>query len=122
MSAAVKLSSKMPGDFETNGIDQHAGTLVDRGLGTEDNTLMVAVVWLDTASVQIDADSGDHVPTIRVRRIEPLGDVDAVSATIRDLVQEAVAKRTGRTPIPFDVGEIVEGHDPDQLQIGGDEA
>lgn len=113
MSAAVKLSSKMPGDFETNGIDAQAGHLVD-----EPDELRIAVIWYDTQKVTIDTDSGDHVPTIRVRRIEPLGTADAVSSAIRDAVQEAVGKRTGRTPIPFDIGEIVEGgYDPDQLSI-----
>jgi len=112
MSAVVKLAAMLPGDFETNGIDQHVGRLLEHP-----DRLMVAVVWLDTKSVRIDTDSGDHIPTVRVRRIEPLGDVDKVSPKIRELVQAAVQERTGRTPIPFDVGEIAEGHDPDQLEL-----
>lgn len=112
MSAVVKLAAALPGDFETNGLDQHVGRLLD-----EPDRLMVAVVWLDTKSVRIDTDSGDHIPTVRVRRIEPLGDTDMVSKTIRDAVQDAITKRTGRTPIPFDIAHIVEGHDPDQTTL-----
>lgn len=115
MSAIVKLATALPGDFETNGLDQHVGRLLD-----EPDKLMVAIVWLDTKSVRIDTDSGDHIPTVRVRRIEPLGDAADVSAEIRDLVQDAVRKRTGRTPIPFELGEIREGDDPDQLAIDDD--
>lgn len=112
MSAVVKLSSKLPGDFETNGIDAQAQELLDRP-----KDLVVAVVWLDVQKILEDVDSGEQVPVIRVRRIEPLGEVGAVSQAIRDSVQEAVAKRTGRSPIPFDIAEVVEGHDPDQLSI-----
>ena len=113
MSAAVKLSTKMPGDFETNGVDAIAGRLVD-----DPDTIRIAVVWFDVQKTVIDTDSGDHVPTIRVRRIEPLGDADQVSAAIRDAVQSAVKERTGRTPIPFESGEVLEGYDPDQPELG----
>ena len=116
MSAVVKLAAQLPGDFETNGLDAQASLLLD---GPKE--LLVAVVWLDVAKVTEDVDSGDRVPTVRVRRIEPLGDVGDVSDAVRDLVGTAVSKRTGRAPIPFDIAEVVEGYDPDQLSIGGDE-
>lgn len=112
MSAVVKLSSALPGDFETNGLDAQAARLLD-----EPKELMIAVVWLDTAKVIENVDDDTRVPVARIRRIEPLGDVGDVSQAVRDLVQEAVGKRTGRTPIPFDIAEVVEGHDPDQLSI-----
>lgn len=116
MSAVVKLSTKLPGDFETNGLDAHVEDLVENP-----ETLRLAVVWFDTQKVVVDTDSGNHIPTVRVRRFEPLGEADDVSAAIRDAVQAAVQKRTGRTPIPFDVAEVLEGHDPDQLSIEDDE-
>lgn len=112
MSAVVKLSSRMPGDFETNGIDAHAARLVEHP-----DDLLVCVVWVDTQRVVIDTDSGDKIPTIRVRRIEPLGEVGDVSAAIRDAVQIAVRTRTGRTPMPFELGGVEEGFDPDQESI-----
>lgn len=112
MSAVVKLSSKLPGDFETNGLDAQAGDLVDNP-----SDLRLGVVWYDVAKVTVDTDTSDHIPTVRVRRFEPLGAADDVTQAIRDAVQEAVQQRTGRTPIPFDVAEVVEGYDPDQLAI-----
>lgn len=113
MSAVVKLSSAMPGDFETNGLDQHVDWLLDNP-----KDLMVCAVWIDVKSVIVDTDSGDHIPTVRVRRIEPLGEVGAVSEKIREAIQDAVEKRTGRTPIPFDIAEVTEERYSDTLPDG----
>lgn len=108
MSAVVKLSSKMPGDPETNGVDAQAVQLVD-----DPEQLRCAVIWYDAGKVTIDTDSGDHIPTIRVRRIEPIGNVEAVPSEVQRLVAEAVEKRTGRTPLPFDTAEVREELDYD---------
>lgn len=112
MSAVVRLASKMPGDPETNGVDALRPDL----LGTPDE-LRVALVWFDVAKVTIDTDTDEHVPTIRVRRIEPLGTIEDVDPVVRDAVQTAVEKRTGRKPIPFGLVEVEETYDPDQLTI-----
>lgn len=98
MSDRVKLSSKLEGNEETNGLDAIAGKLVE-----DPATIRVALVWLDVPQVVVNTDSGAHVPTVRVRRIEPLGDVDDVSAAVRKLAADAHEARTGRTPLPFDV-------------------
>lgn len=113
MSAVVKLSSKLPGDFEVNGIDALAADLTDNP-----KNVRIGVIWFDTARVVVDTDTGEHVPTIRVRRIEPLGDADEVSEAIRDAVGVAMEKRTGRTPIPFDVVAITEEAWSDSLPEG----
>ena len=112
MSAVVKLASKLAGDFEVNGLDQTVEDLLDRP-----KQLRVAVVWYDVVKVIEDVPTGEHVPTIQVRRIEPLGDSGDVTESIKKHVNDAIAKRTGRTPIPWDIVEVVEGHDPDQLAI-----
>lgn len=116
MSALVKLSPKLPGDYETNGVDQIAADLVD-----EPAAVRIGIVWFDTARVIVDTDSDDHIPVVRIRRIEPLGLVEEASAAVRDAVQAAVQKRTGRTPIPFGLVEVDGGHDPDQLQLDEDD-
>lgn len=103
MSAVVKLASGMPGDFEMNGVDAMNAELVD-----DPKTLRMAVVWFDVKEVKVDTDSGDHVPTIRVRRIEPLGNADAVTTTVKEEVAKAIEARTGRTPVPFDIVEVTE--------------
>jgi hypothetical protein len=115
MSALVKLSSKLPGDYETNGVDQIAADLVD-----DPRAVRIAVVWFDTQRTIVDTDTDEHVPVIRVRRFEPLGLVEDVGPEVRDAVQAAVERRTGRAPIPFADLEGTSNGDPDQLELDGD--
>lgn len=96
MSAVVKLSSKMPGDAETNGLDAQSTALI-----LDPKQLRCAVVWYDTQRVVHDTDSGADVPTIRLRRFEPIGDAGDVPQTVQDAVAVAMEERTGRTPLPF---------------------
>jgi hypothetical protein len=110
MSAVVKLSSKMPGDPEINGLDAMVTDLL-----TDPEEIIVGVVYLDVAKIQRDIDSGDEIPTVRVRRIEPLGSIHDVSQAVRDAVAEAEAERTGRTPIPFEIVEVGEHAHSDTL-------
>lgn len=103
MSATVKLSAALPGDYEVNGLDQHAEWMVENP-----KDAMLALCWIDTVKVTVDTDSGAHIPTARIRRIEPLGAVGEVSDAVQTLAGEAFEKRTGRRPIPFDVVEVTE--------------
>lgn len=105
MSARVKLSGKLAGNEETNGLDAIAGQLVDEA-DEGGAPIRVALVWFDVERVTLDVDSGAHVPTVRVRRIEPLGVVGDVPDAVRKLAQDAHEQRTGRTPLPFDDVEV----------------
>ena len=98
MSAVVRLSSKLAGDEETNGLDALAGDLVDNP-----DILRVAIVIFDAAKVTYDTDTHAHLPTVRLRRFEPVGTVTDASKAIRVALAEAAEKRTGRTPLPIDV-------------------
>jgi hypothetical protein len=98
MSALVRLGAKMPADIDTNGLDD----LVDE-LTSEPSTIRVAVCWFDVSKITLDTDSDAHIPTVRIRRFEPLGTVDAVDPAIVTAVQSAHQQRTGREPLPFDV-------------------
>lgn len=115
MSAVVKLSTKLPGDPATNGCDAQRDDLVDNP-----DELRCAVVWYDTAKVTIDTDTDEHVPTIRLRRIEPIGLVGDVDPGVRAAVEQAVEKRTGRKAIPFSIVEVDDDGaygDPQQLGL-----
>lgn len=111
MSAFVKLSTQLPGDPETNGVD----ALVD-ALVSDPRTIRYAVVWFDVSKVTEVTDTDENVPTIRVRRIEPIGVASHVAPEIAEVVAVAVEERTGRRAIPFEIVEVGEG-DPDQLTI-----
>jgi hypothetical protein len=114
MSAFVRLSTKLPGDPETNGVDALADVLVD-----DPATIRYAVVWFDVAKVTAETDTGDLIPTIRVRRIEPIGTAAHVDPAIADAVAAAVEDRTGRKAIPFAIVEVetTEAVDPDQMTL-----
>jgi hypothetical protein len=103
MSAVVKLGSALPGDVETNGLDQQAEWLIEHP-----KDAVLALVWLDVKEIKVDTDTGAQIPTVRVRRIEPLGEVGDMSDAIVKLAGDAFEKRTGRRPIPFDVVEVTE--------------
>lgn len=105
MSARVKLSGRLAGNEETNGLDAIAGQLVEEAESGE-APIRVALVWFDVEKVTLDVDSGAALPTVRVRRIEPLGVVGDVPEAVRTLAQDAHEKRTGRTPLPFDDVEV----------------
>jgi hypothetical protein len=99
----VKLSAALPGHPDTNGVDDIATDLVDNP-----ETIRIGIVWFDVAKVTIDTDTGDHIPTVRVRRIEPVGDVTTVPDQLRAIVDQALEARTGRTPLPFDMVDGVQ--------------
>lgn len=121
MSASVKLGTRMPADVEVNGIDALRADLVEKP-----DVLRVCVVWVDVQKVTIDTDTDEHVPTVRVRRIEPVGLVGDVDPGIASAVEAAVEKRTGRKALPFGTVEVDDGGAygdgiPGQLTIDGDE-
>lgn len=106
MSAAVKLSTKLPGDETINGIDHWRQKLVH-----DPEELVVAIVYLDVQKITVNTDDGTEIPTVRVRRIEPLGPISSISDTVRAAVAAAEEERTGRKALPFEIVEAGEyGH------------
>lgn len=119
MSALVKLSAKLPGNPEINGLDPLADDLA-----TNPDQITVAIVWLDVSQVTRKTDELTTVPTVRIRRIEPIGPVASVPHEIQQLAAELEQRRTGRRPLPFGEIEAIHGeqieedsyqHDPDYL-------
>lgn len=97
MSAKVKLSSKLPGDDAVNGIDSTVEELL-----TTPEKVRVGIIYYDVKRVVHDVPTGADVPTIEIRRVEPIGAVDEVSVEIREAFLRHVEKRTGKQPLPFD--------------------
>lgn len=104
MSAVVRLSSKLPGEEEINGLDHLASSLLDNP-----HQVLVAICWLDVPKITEDTDKEERVPTIRVRRIEPIAAVDKVPDEIIKLAAELHEARTGRRALPFDVLDVKDG-------------
>ena len=68
MSAKVRLSSKLPGEPEINGLDELSATLAE-----DPHQIICALVFLDVPKVTIDTETDAEIPTVRIRSIEPLG-------------------------------------------------
>lgn len=109
MSAIVKLAARLPGDAEINGLDSIRDQLLE-----EPSRLAVALVWFDVARVTHDTDSGTDVPTVRVRRVEPVGTLEQTPTHLQKLAEELFEKRTGRRALPFDI--VVGDQDADDEQ------
>ncbi len=113
MSDTVKLSSRLPGDPEINGLDARADELL-----SDPEELLVAIVYLDCGRAIENFDEGTRVPVARVRRIEPLGGLADVPQAVRDAMAAAESERTGRPAIPFGTVEVGEHAYGDELPEG----
>lgn len=101
MSAVVRLAGRLPGDIEINGLDSIADELCARP-----DDVVVALVWFDVSKVTRDVDSHTDVPTVRVRRVEPLGGVADIASSLTAMAEKAFEERTGRKALPFDQLEL----------------
>ena len=100
MSASVRLAAKLEGN-ELNGLDHIAHDLCQ-----EPEQVILALVWLDVSKITTDVDSGAELPTVRVRRVEPVGALAEVPKAVKDLAEKLFEKRTGRVALPL---EDIEG-------------
>jgi hypothetical protein len=94
----AKLAGKLPAG-DRNGLAAVAGELVENP-----EKVHVAIVLLDTLKITQDVDSGDVVPTARLRRIEVIKDPKDGHA-MRRLLQREWERRTGKTVLPFELEE-----------------
>lgn len=101
VSKSVKLAGRLPGSTENNGLLSVVQELIDSPKADR-----MFVVWADVLKITEDVETGDHVPTLRVKRIEPMGEVDAASQALRELVMQAAEARLGHTPLPFDETDV----------------
>lgn len=100
MSEKVKLSSKLPGGEEWNGLDDYADDI------RADHTLMLGCwVVLDVPSQTVNFDKGTTTPTVRVRQIEVLTTDGSVPEVLRDVLEAAFSERTGKQMLPLDQAE-----------------
>jgi hypothetical protein len=115
MSALVKLGTKLPGDRSINGLDDIADDLV-----SHPDAVRVCVVWVDVEKITSNVDEAVDVPTVRVRRILPLGLADAVPDSLQKAILKADEDRLGMSPLPFDEVES-SGASKDSAQLGFDD-
>lgn len=92
----VNVSGALP-EGDGNGLNA-----IIRDMMEEPKKLHVAIVILDVKKITRDTDTGQAVPTARLRRIEVL-DNDEDRKVAERLMRRALDKRTGREALPYDL-------------------
>jgi hypothetical protein len=89
----IKLASTLP-KGEANGLGPIVLDLVE-----DPARFKVLMAIVDCKQITTNADTGEVVPTVRIRRIEAVLDGDL--STARFLMERALERRTGRTMLPL---------------------
>jgi hypothetical protein len=113
----TNLASNLP-KGDANGLNALSADLV-----ASPHDIHVVVALIDCKKTTVDNDTGEVVPTARVRRIEAITQADRDLAA--KMLRRAMEKRTGKTVLPFDLEEDMRAAfgnvDPDTGEIlGGD--
>lgn len=95
----IKLASALP-KGTANGLDPIVADLCDQ---PENTQVVIAIV--DCKEIKTDTDTGEIIPTMRIRRVEAITGPDA--QTVRRMFHRATERRTGREALPF--GLVEEG-------------
>lgn len=93
---SAKLGSRLP-EGSANGLSAIADGMVE-----EPDRVWVIVALIDTAKLTHNVDSGDIVPTARIRRIEAITDLPD-GHKLRQLLRRAWERRTGKDVLPLDL-------------------
>lgn len=95
-----KLAARLPSGSK-NGLASIAEELV-----ANPEKVHVVLMLVDCSKITSDVDSGDVIPTARIRRIEPITDgVDG--HRLRQILRRAWERRTGKDVLPLDLEDDV---------------
>ncbi len=94
------LSGALP-KGDANGLGPIVRTLID-----EPHRFHVVMAIIDCKSLATNFDTGDVVPTARIRRIEVMLPQDLTGA--QRLMRRALEHRTGRTVLPLDLEDDIQ--------------
>jgi len=97
MSAKVKLSSKLPGEEAINGLDGIVKDMLE-----VPEKVRVSLVWHNVSDIREKVATGEHIPTIEVRKWLPIGAADAIPQELVEFALKKDAERLGKEPLPFD--------------------
>lgn len=94
----TKLAAKLP-TGDANGLAAIATEMLDNP-----EQVHVVIALVDCSKITTDTDSGDVVPTARIRRIEAIKDPND-GRKMRSLLRREWERRTGKTVLPFEMEE-----------------
>ena len=92
----IKLASQLPTGPAANGLGPIVGELC-----RDPEHLHVVIAIVDCKKIETDTDTGDVVPTMRIRTIEAVTGPD--KSAVRTILRRAMERRTGRVELPFEI-------------------
>jgi hypothetical protein len=95
---SANLAGNLPAG-ENNGLAAIARELVENP-----NKVHVVIALVDCVKITTKTDSGDVIPTARIRRIEAITD-PSDGNRMRMLLRREFERRTGKTVLPFELEE-----------------
>lgn len=95
------MSASLPGD-DRDGLASLARQLVD-----DPSQVHVVVALVDCTKITSKVESGDVIPTARIRAIEPIG-THADALEMRRLLRRAYERRTGKVELPLELEYALE--------------
>jgi len=98
---SVNVSGKMPSG-DGNGLVAVLSELV-----REDKAQFVTIALVDCKTVKLDKDTGEKIPTVRIRRIEVVLDAGDMKVA-RRLMERALSARTGQETLPYDLASEID--------------
>src|SRR5690349_22344274 len=105
----VSVSGRLP-EGDGNGLSAIMSDLI-----RDPKKLHVCICILDGKKVTTDADSGETVPTARIRRIEVLLDEEDMKLA-ENLMRRALDRRTGREALPYDLEQEIRAAFPGKVE------
>lgn len=106
---SAKLASALP-KGNANGLDAIADALV-----RNPEAIRVVVALIDCSQTTTETDTGDVIPTARIRRIEAIDNPDD-GRRLKQVLRRAWERRTGKDVLPLEMEDDINtafGIDPD---------
>ena len=97
MSALIKLSSKLPGDVETNGLEGLYQQML-----ADPKKVICAIAWIVPTQIAKKTETGEEIITVEMRRVEPISIVEKTPAEVQALAAKLYEDRMGMNPLPFE--------------------
>jgi hypothetical protein len=96
------MSANLAGSLPAG--DANGLAAIARELLENPEKVHVVVALVDCSKITTKVDSGDVIPTVRVRRIEVVSDPED-GRRMRQIVRREWERRTGKTVLPFEMEE-----------------
>jgi hypothetical protein len=103
---SVTLAGKLPAD-DRNGLGTISAALVDNP-----DAVHVIIALVDCSKVITSTDTGDIVPTARIRAIEAYPGSTSDALEVRRLWRRAMERRTGKFELPLEIEQELDNLTP----------